>query len=206
MSDLIPLFGLVAAAVLIYVLRERYRRRTEVRPRFPDITMEEDLVLAPVDPDTRELLLEIERRALASEDPRLAIRNAILHHAAVALHLEAIAALGEEERRLLLKGYEPGMDPLLQATLRSSEAAWRSLREYARLKYDDAVPGDWFDRFLHQARPYIREKVRLARDYLMQLDPAAARFAEIYDGLLQELRDHSAAAPPKKRFPPPDVV
>ncbi|MFB3828453.1 MAG: hypothetical protein ACE15B_16920 [Bryobacteraceae bacterium] len=206
MSDLIPLFGLVAAAVAIYVLRERRRRRTEIRPRFPGITMEEALAIAPVDGDTRELLLEIERRALASDNPRLAIRNAILRHAAVALHLEAIAALGEDERRLLLKGYEPGMDALLRTALESSEAAWRSLREYARLKYDDAVPGDWFDRFLHQARPYIREKVRLARDYLLQLDPAAGRFAEIYDALLQELREGSLAAPAKKRFPPPDVA
>jgi hypothetical protein len=200
-SDFLPLLALLAAAVAIYVIRERQRRSREVRPASPALA----IASVPAPEDVRADLAGIEQHALASDHPRQAIRVAILHNATLALHLEAIGALPEAERSLLLRGYEPGMDRLLQTALASHRAIWEALRTYARLKYDDAVPGDWFDHYLHQAGPYIREKVRLARDCLLQVDASAGRFAEIYDALLAELRDRSLAARPKRRFPPADL-
>ena len=83
---------------------------------------------------------------------------------------------------------------------------WLALRYYLRLKYDDAVADDWLHHFLRVARPYVREKVRLARDYLVEVDPSAGRFAEIYDKLLDELRREMLKTPPKRRFPPADLA
>ncbi|MCL5742441.1 MAG: hypothetical protein M1541_00740 [Acidobacteria bacterium] len=200
MSDWYPLAAMVAAAVAIYALRERHRRRTEVRPPQPDIGMQ----AIPAGEDLREELEAVERRALASEHPRRAVREAVLHNATMALHLRAIAALPEAERQLLLEGYQAGMGPMLEAALERHERMRQALRIYLRLKYDDAVESDWFDHFLHEAGAYIREKVRLARDFLMQVDPGAKRFAEIYDELLEDLRQRALAAPPKYRFPPPE--
>jgi len=200
-SDFLPLVALVATAVAVYVIRERRRLAREVHPSAPGVTIAE----IPAPESVRAELAEIERRALAADHPRQAIRAAILHNATLALHLEAIAALPEGERSLLLRGYEPGMDALLRTALDGHRAVWEALRAYSRLKYDDAVPGDWFDHFLHQAGPYIREKVRLARDCLLQVDVSASRFAEIYDELLAELRERAIKAPPKHRFPPVDL-
>jgi hypothetical protein len=201
--DLFPLIAALGAAVLIWVLRERHRRRTQINPPAPDITLPEAAESFPGIP--RPELETIERQLSASDHPRLALRRAILESAGMALHLEAIARLPEPERAMLLKGYEPGMDPLLRQAHADALARCALFRHYARLKYDDAVPGDWYDHFLHIAGPYIAEKVRLARDFLVAVDEGAARFAEIYDALLDELRRDLLKAPPKKRFPPPDL-
>ena len=199
-------------------MRERHRRRTEIRPPAPDVTLPEaaqsfllvphpdaPLLAAALAPPAGAELEAIERQLLADPHPRVALRRAILESAGMALHLEAIARLPEPERAMLLKGYEPGMDPLLRETHMEALARWAVLRHYARLKYDDAVPGDWFQQFLHVAGPYIAEKVRLARDFLVRIDEGAARFAEVYDALLDELRRDLLKTPPKKRFPPPDL-
>jgi hypothetical protein len=88
--------------------------------------------------------------------------------------------------------------------LRAHTQIWQALREYLRLKYDDAVPEDWFDHFTSVARPYIREKVRFTREFALHLDESAERYARIYDELLQELVQEALAAPQKKSFVPPD--
>ncbi len=217
--DLLPLAALLATAATIYVVKDRRRRRTQVNPARPDIGIREayeiwtrgvlphpDGDFAAASPASAEALDELERRTLASPHPRKAVRAAILEKALIALHLEAVAALGEPERAALLKGYEPGMDALLRETLRASTAEWHALRFYTHLKYDDAVPDDWFQHFLRVARPYIREKVRLARAFLLEVDESAGRFAEIYDKLLDGLRREMLDAPPKKRFPPADLT
>lgn len=223
LGDLLPLFALVGAAVAIWVIRERRRRRFEVDPPQPDIAIAQawemcrrgpadhpDRALlataAELEPPLLAALQDVAARALAADHPRMALREAILEFATLALHLETIAAHGETERALLLKGYEPGMDALLRATLRAYAAEWFVLRWYAHMKYDDAVADDWFQHYLHVARPYIREKVRLAGEFLLEVDPSAGRFAEIYDRLLDDLRRQLLAAPPKKRFPPPDIM
>ena len=54
------------------------------------------------------------------------------------------------------------------------------------------------------ARPYIREKVRLTREFALHLDEGAERYAKIYDELLRELLKEALAAPQKKSFVPPD--
>ncbi len=135
------------------------------------------------------LLLEIERAALASDDPRVAFRRAAIDQAVAAIYLETIAGLGVEHTEDLL---------------RLHTESWRALREYQRLKYDDAVADDWFDHFTGLARPYIREKIRLTREFALHLDEGAQRYARIYDELLQELVDEALAAPQKKSFVPAD--
>ncbi len=204
LGDLVPLMAVLAAAAAIYYARERHRRRTEVRPPRPEITLAEAWEEWHGSPAPEDVPA-IERHAAAADHPRLAIRAAILESAVLALHLEAIAELGEAERAALLKGYTPGMDGLLQESLRGAATRCAALRHYARLKYDDAVEDDWYDYFLRIAGPYIREKVRLAREYLLEVDEGARRFAEIYDQLLDELRREMLKARPKKRFPPPDL-
>jgi len=106
-----------------------------------------------------------------------------------ALYLEAIAAYGVQNTEALLDAHTE---------------IYRVLREYLHLKYDDAVPGDWFDHFRAVARPYIREKVRFTREFALHLDEGAERYAKIYDELLQELIEDALAAPQKKSFVPPD--
>ena len=76
---------------------------------------------------------------------------------------------------------------------------------YARWKFDDAVEDDWFHNYMNLARPYIREKVRLAKEHVIQMDASAARFAEIYDALLAELKEKMIKARPKQRFVRPDL-
>jgi hypothetical protein len=97
------------------------------------------------------------------------------------------------------------MEPLLRRIAGVSKVRWRVLREYGRLKYDDAAREDWFEQYVDVAAPYIREKVRLARAFLVELDQGASRLVEIYDDLLRELESRLVTSPRKKRYPPPDL-
>ena len=134
-------------------------------------------------------LLEIERACLATENPRVALRRAAIENAVGDLYLETIAEFGVDNTGEMRRAH---IDK------------WRALREYLRLKYDDAVAEDWFDHFTSVARPYIREKVRLTREFALHLDEGAERYARIYDELLQELLQEALDAPQKKSFVPPD--
>ncbi len=215
LRDLAPLVAALAAAVLLYLARDRHRRRTQVRPARPDITIGEAWqswhalgAVALPDEESDKVAAEAAvtaARAAGADHPRLYLRDAILHSATMDLHLEAITALPDAERAILLKGYAPDMDPLLAQARRAYMCHWMALRHYLGLKYDDAVAGDWFDHYLHVAGPYIREKVRLSRDFLVQVDESAGRFAEVYDKLLDELRREMLKTPPKRRFPPSDL-
>ena len=148
---------------------------------------------------------EAERRCLEAASPRLALRRAILANATIALQLQAIGECDEGARKALIKGYRPGMDHLLRDAVASCTVKWIVLRQYARWKYDDAVASDWFHQYMHLAKPYVREKVRLAKDFVLLMNEGARRFAEIYDTLLGELRDRTLKARPKKRFVKPDL-
>lgn len=213
MRDLIPLLLVLAAAAYIYVVRERRRRRLKVNPPLPDISMEAawDAWFSsnPAPPHLREQaekeLLETERYCLASGHPRLALRRAILESSITVLHLEPILELGEAERKVLLRGYEEGMAEMLRKTCELCALKTAVLRYYAALKYDDAVPDDWFEQFERVASPYVREKVRLARACMIELDEGAGRFARVYDKLLQDLQMDLLKAAPKRRFVPPDL-
>jgi len=167
---------------VVYILRERRRRRIRIAPPRPDLTMRE-VSDAPA-------LLEIERGALAGADPHAAFRRAAIEHMALSLYLEAAAACGAENT-----------DDLLRAHTQ----IWQAVREYLRLKYDDAVPDDWFDHFVSMAGPYIHEKVRLTREFALYLDEGANYHARIYDELLKELIGEALAAPRKKQFVPADL-
>lgn len=149
--------------------------------------------------------LEAEQWSRRSPDPRRAIRQAILAQAALALKLEAVRGCDEAARQALVRGYRPGMDELLASGAAACHLTWRLLRHYARLKFDDAVAEDWFHRFLRLARPYIREKVRLAEAAVVAMDEGAGRFAAVYDLLLEDLEKQALAAPPKARFVRPDL-
>lgn len=217
------LYALIAG-VVAYLVREIRRRRMAVRPRRPEMTIGDawsllanetaaspDTLLTSIQasPDARQeaerITRDAETASLGSDNPRLAIRRAILATATTALQLEAIGEHDEEARQALISGYELGMDPLLREAIASSHLAWFVLRVYGRWKFDDAVTDDWFHNYMRMARPYIREKVRLAKEHVMQMDPSAARFAEIYDALLAELQDKMSKAPPKHRFVRPDI-
>jgi len=218
----------LAAAVVAYLVRELRRRRLRVNPRLPELTMDEAVELwrkgGDKDPDAALLheslrgapegpvleaavrvAREAEQRSLRAASARQAIREAILAQATLALKLEAIRARDERARAALVVGYQPGMEELLGEGARICHASWRLLRCYARLKFDDAAPEDWFHRYVHLARPYIREKVRLAEAAIVEMDESARRFAEIYDLLLADLKKEALAAPPKKRFVRPDL-
>lgn len=179
--ELFPLLTALAVAAMVYAVRERRRRRMRIAPPRPGITMRE-IAAAPA-------LLEIERACLAADDARVAFRRAALENAVAALYMETIADLGVANTGVLLRAYSE---------------TWKALREYLRLKYDDAVADDWFDHFVRVARPYIREKVRLTREFALHLDEGAERFARIYDDLLRDLLNEALAAPQKKSFVPPD--
>jgi hypothetical protein len=181
LRELFPLLTALTLAAVLYVARERRKRRMRIAPPRPDIAMRE-LSHAPG-------LLEIERVCLASDDPRVAFRRAAIENAVAALYLETIADCGVENTGELLRAHTQ---------------IWQALREYLRLKYDDAVTDDWFDHFTSVARPYIREKVRFTREFALHLDEGAERYARIYDELLQELLHEALAAPQKKSFVPPD--
>jgi len=220
---------ILLAAVIAYAIREirRYRQRT--RPRRPDISMEEtwtifrqgdprnaDLALLPSGasvPEPQESVLEqLRRRLLDLErawadqwDQRRAVRAAILSSTVIALHLEALGKCDESARRALIKGYQAEMDRQLREATDAATIEWLVLRCYARWKFDDAVPDDWFHNYVRIARPYIREKIRLAQQHVLQVDEDARRFTEVYDKLLAELGEKLLPAPPKKRFVPPDL-
>lgn len=218
----------LVAAVIVYLLRELRRRRLRVNPRRPELTIEEAVELwrRGDSVDTDRVLLpetfgepasgpvfdaavrsarEAEQRSLRAPAPRQAIREAILAQATLALKLEAILLRDEPARAALVVGYQPGMEGLLKEGARICHESWRLLRFYARLKFDDAVAEDWFQRYVRLARPYIRERVRLAESAVVEMDEGARRFAEIYDLLLADLKKEALEAPPKKRFVPPDL-
>ncbi|HWB98237.1 MAG TPA: hypothetical protein VG672_16105 [Bryobacteraceae bacterium] len=227
LGDLLPLVAALALAAAVYGWRERRRRQIQIRPPFPEMRLDEawqwwqrgmgepaDLALAPRPPEAlapddlgriETSLLETERRTLAADHPRIALRQAILERATLALYLESVLQAGEAERPALLKGYEPGMEPWLQKVLSQAEVEWPVLRRYAHWKYDDAIEEDWFHRYFLTAKPYIREKVRLARECLLRTDAGSLRLVEIYDQLLQELVQKSLKAAPKRRFARPDL-
>jgi len=181
LRELIPLLTALTIAAVVYVVREQRRRRMRIAPPRPEIAMREISRVST--------LLDIERACLATPDPHAAFRRAALESAVGALYLEAIAGLGVPDTS------EP---------LRACVETWTTLRVYLRLKYDDAVAEDWFDHFVSVARPYIREKVRLTREFALHLDEGTERFARIYDALLQDLLTEALAAPQKKTFVPPD--
>ena len=162
-------------------------------------------VPAHIQAEARQGVLEIERLSAQVSRPYHAIRRAILANATMALQLEAIGECDENARQALVKGYEPGMDHLLREAVISCSVKWLVLRHYARLKFDDAVPSDWFHQYMHLAKPYVKEKVRLAKDFVLRTDAGAGRFASIYDTLIEELRDRVLKARPKKRFVTPDL-
>jgi len=177
-----PLLVALTVATVVYIMRERRRRRMRIAPPRPDVTMREV--------SETPALLEIERAALATSDPHAAFRHAALEHLAWSIYLEAVADGGVEHTGELLRAHTE---------------AWQGVREYLRLKYDDAVPDDWFDHFRSVAEPYIREKVRLTREFALYLDEGANYHARIYDELLQELTKEALAAPRKKQFVPADL-
>lgn len=181
LRELFPLLTALTVAAVVYAMREQRRRRMRIAPPRPDITMREVC-------DT-PALLEIERACRATGDPRAALRRAAIENAVAALYLETIADCGVENTGEMLRAHTE---------------TWRALREYLRLKYDDAVPDDWFEHFTRVARPYIREKIRLTREFALHLDEGAERYARIYDELLQELLQEALGAPQKKSFVPPD--
>jgi hypothetical protein len=213
------------AAVIVYAIREFRRWRMAIRPRFPALTIEEALELwrRGVNPDPDAALLpeasvperileavqrggrQAEQVSLATDNPRQAIRQAILAQATLALKLEAIHGRDEPTRQALIRGYQPGMGELLRDAAITCHLTWRLLRHYARWKFDDAVPDDWFHRYMHLARPYIREKVRLAGAAVVEMDEGARQFAAVYDLLLADLQKQALAARPKLRFVRPDL-
>lgn len=182
LRELFPLLAALTVAAVVYAVREQRRRRRRIAPPRPGITMRE-ISNSPA-------LLEIERRCLAAADAHAAFRRAALENAVAALYMETIAEFGVANTAELLRAYTEN---------------WTALREYLRLKYDDAIPDDWFDHFMRLARPYIREKVRLTREFALHLDEGAERFARIYDDLLRDLLKQALAAPQKKTFVPPDI-
>ena len=181
LRELLPLLTALTVAAVVHAMREQRRRRMRIAPPRPDLVMRE-VSDAPA-------LAEIERVCLATDDPRVAFRRAAIENAVAALYLETIAACGVENTGELRRAHTE---------------TWRALREYLRLKYDDAVADDWFDHFTSVARPYIREKVRFTREFTLHLDEGAERYARIYDELLRELVAEALRAPQKKTFVPPD--
>ena len=207
LADYLPLLAAILLAVAIYWVRERHYRRTRVRPPRPDVTLAEageiwsDAQAAPPPPE----VLEQARQGLLEMEGLLQLRHQIVREATTVIYLETILQLGEAERTVLLKGYAAGMETLLRNVIDVSTARRQVLREYAHLKYDDVAPEDWFEQYTQVAGPYIREKVRLARAFLLELNEGAERLVEIYDELLRDLEKNLIEARPKKRYPPPDL-
>ena len=227
MGELVPLLLALGAASAVYGLRDRARRRREIRPAYPEISVEqvwEWWVRGIRDPSDAALglfqaeemgasleasivtqMLQTEELCLKSDDPRIALRQATLETAAMALHLEALLEVGETERQSLLRGYQPGMEPWLRDAFTQSAICCSVLRQYAHWKFDDVAEEDWFHWFYGTARPYIREKIRLAQETCLERDKESLRLVRIYDQLLQELTQKSLKAAPKRRFAPPDL-
>jgi hypothetical protein len=225
--DYAPLLVALAIAAIIYVLRERHRRRTRISPLCPGFTMDEawelwlagadagpDAEFVPARPDpppavreqARRSLLEAEHLLLAADNPLRRLRAEILRSATACLYLREILALGDPERRALLQGYTEGSEVLLRGLAALHTVLWLVLRQYGRLKYDDVAEDDWFHQFMHVAGPYIREKVHLSHQSLVELDGGAARLVEVYDALLADLERHLLQSPRKKRFVRPDLA
>lgn len=230
LSDLFPLLAALTTAAIIYVIRERRRRRAEIRPRAPELSMEQawnlwveasdahpdrrflipsiarpDSLPEPLTAIVRSALFEIETAVHDAAQPRTAVRRAILDSARRAIHLERALELGDAERAALIQDYKAGMENLVRDAWRMHTAMWIVLRLYAHWKYDDAVEEDWFHNFLYLARPYIREKMRLAGEYVLKMESGAGRFAEVYDGLLDDLQSRMEKVHSKVRFVPPDI-
>lgn len=224
LRDLIPLLLALAAAAAIYAIREWHRRRRQPNPKRPGITLAEtwELWKAGVrnEADTQFVRANefparvaaaaaqsLERTARffaeAGGHERDHIRRAALESAATSLYLEQLTVYPERDRSALIRGYNEGMEDLLRDSALLAELRWQVLRLHLKLKYDDAVPNDWFHQFLHVARPYIAEKVRLAREFVLEMNEGAGRFVEIYDELLNDLGKSALKQPPKKRFVPP---
>ena len=222
------IFYAILFAATVCVAREYLRWRDRVRPRRPDITLEEalehcrsgmvkltDLELLPATPsqaiagpllaELRASFAEAERRGRRAPSERIAVRQAILGNATLALQLEAVIGQDEAARQALIRGYETGMDRQLRDAAQRCVIRWYVLREYARWKFDDAVRDDWFHHYIHIARPYIREKVRLAGEYVLRTDATAGQFAAVYDTLLRELLERTLKTRPKKRFVKPGL-
>lgn len=220
---------LLLAAVLVYAIREVHRYRLRTRPRRPGITMEEawdlvhsgdkrnpDLALLPtgagiphppesVADQVRLRLAQVEQAAADQFNPVRAVRAAILSSAVIGLHLETLVRCEDSARHALIQGYQADMDRQLREAADAAALGWLVLRTYARWKFDDAVTDDWFHNYVRIARPYIREKVRLAQQHVLQVDDTARRFTEVYDKLLAELGEQMLPVPPKKRFVPPGL-
>ncbi len=218
----------LAAAFAVAVGWRIHQWRLQPRPRYPNLSLEQawtlwlegeethpDLSLAPSGTNWRqpnERAAEIMQGRLASISERLdastfrsETRTAVLQAASSAVYLEAALAMEESDRPAVLQGYQAGMEPLLIDALRCATLEWLVLRLYARLRFDDAVPEDWFHHFLQVARPYAREKARLAAVWMLRLQEDASEFVRVYDQLLEELAQRMAQSAPKKRFPPPDL-
>jgi len=223
------LYALILAAAA-YVVRELRRWRHEIRPKNPTMTIRQawkrweegirkhpdrrfagaalrpDAVPEPLREHVRRHLEEMAALAASAEEhERHAVRRMILSQVTLELLLDALARSDETSRQALIQGYQPGMAEALRQAAVASRVKWLVLRDYARWKFDDAVPDDWFHHYRGLAGPYIRERVRLARSYMLEADAGAGRFIEIYDTLLAELRDQALKARPKKRFPPGDL-
>jgi hypothetical protein len=223
LRDLMPLFLFLVSAAVVYAVRERRRRLYTVKPPAPDITLGEvweSLPEAlPAHPDRAILpqagleaaagevgtrVSALEGALGASDDPRAALRAAIVESATRALHFTILSRLSEADKPVLLGGYQPGMEGLVENAAAVCWLECALLRRYAQLRHDDAVPGDWFHHFLSHARPYVKEKVRLARECLIERNQGAAASAGHYDVLLAELAGDAMRAAPKRRFVPPD--
>jgi hypothetical protein len=207
-ADLFPLIAALAIAAAIYILRERRRQRTCIRPVRPDLTIDEAWQLWRLQANyhAAEEIMEQARQSLKEPESLDALRREIVRNVTTALYLETILGLGEADRKALLKGYQEGMEPLTRRVIWISDVHWRVLREYGRLKYDDVASEDWFEQYVEVAAPYIREKVRLARDFLIEFDQSASSLVEIYDQLLWDLEASLVKSPRKKRYAPPDLA
>jgi hypothetical protein len=172
-ADFIPLIAALILAAAIYTLRERHRRRTRINPPQPDLK-----------------LAEITPEPLPEPQNLHELRRQILHHATLALYLETI---------LELDWVEPSLEPQITQKVAVAAERWQTLREYARLKYDDAAPEDWFEHYRALAAPFIREKLHAAKESHTSL-------VEIYNALLQDLQQSLLQSRPKQRYVPPDLL
>src|SRR5690242_15626434 len=105
MKDLYPLFASLAIAGIVYVMRERHRKRTRINPARPDLTIAEawKLWVASSEAETDADVLARARESLTEPDGLTALRQDIVNSVTTALYLETILELGEPERKALLK-------------------------------------------------------------------------------------------------------
>ena len=131
------LYALIVA-VAAYIIREVRRWRMAIRPRRPELTIDQAWQMfsrnPAAGPDVRLIALssaddaheqaeriaqEVEDASSVSDNPRLIIRQGILANATTALQLAAIAEYDEGARQALIRGYEPGMDGFLKLAVAS---------------------------------------------------------------------------------------